>query len=537
MTAHPGRDSQPKFSPDGKTIAFISDREGSPQVFTIPLEGDAPRQLTFHTAGAALQEYMPAGNALIIKATRDHFWRHGERFFTVNSIDRAPETLLFDDYGDSGVLSPDGKKLLFTREGEGWWRKGYKGSRVAQVWLFDLDTKKFTKVLHEEFGCRWPLWKPDGKGFYYVGEHARGANLCAFDFAAKSSKVLTKFKEDSVVFPAISRDGSKIVFRHLFDLYAYRPSDGEIKKLDLWHTADRTAKRTETRVLNTASAASFTRDGLEIAFIAGGDLWVMDTELREPKRVTMTPDEDSEPLFTPDGQAIVFVQRYADQVNHGFGVMRVSRGDAKKYWWQNNAFDVAKIATLPERPSKLKLSPDGKRLGFIRGRGDLCVLDLATQKNQVIFADWSGPDFDWSPDGKWFVYSKEDEDFNRDIWIMASDGTGKSFNVSRHPFSESGPAWSPDGKMIAFIGRRASGDPGANVCLVALRPEDDEKTARDRKVEKALDKMKGRTPGKTISSCRRSGAGRHRFRAVAGARQAGLAGRWHGQHGLLVPRF
>jgi tricorn protease len=496
LTAHPGRDSQPKFAPDGKTIAFVSDREGSPQVFTIPHEGGAPRQRTFHTAGASLQEYTPDGKSLLIKATRDHFWRHGERFFTIDATDRSAEKLLFDDYGDAGDLSPDGKKLLFTREGEGWWRKGYKGSRVAQVWLYDLDAKSFTKVLHSEFGCRWPLWKPDGKGFYYVGEHARGSNLCAYDFASKATKALTKFKEDSVVFPGISRDGSLIVFRHLFDLYSFRPSSGEVKKLDLWHNTDRVAKRTEIRVLNTASAAAFTRDGLELAFIAGGDLWVMDTELREPKCVTLAPDENAEPLFTPDSQALLFIGAYDDRRGSNFAIYKATRGDAEKFWWQNRSFVVTPLFPFESRPSRLKLSPDGKRLAFVRGRGDLCVLDLRTEKTQVIFADWSGPDYDWSPDGKWFVYSKLDEDFNRDIWLIASDGKGKPFNVSRHPYSESDPVWSPDGKMIAFAGRRASGDPGANVCLVSLKPEDDEKTARDRKLEKALDKMKGRTPGK-----------------------------------------
>src|SRR5471032_2480229 len=51
LTAHPSRDSQPKFSPDGQKIAFISDREGSPQVFTVSVAGGIPRQLSFHTAG------------------------------------------------------------------------------------------------------------------------------------------------------------------------------------------------------------------------------------------------------------------------------------------------------------------------------------------------------------------------------------------------------------------------------------------------------------------------------------------------------
>src|SRR2546425_456333 len=83
---------------------------------------------------------------LLVKATRDNFWRHGERFFTVKTKERAAERLIFDDYGSDGTLSPDGKKLLFTREGEGWWRKGYKGSRVAQIWLYDLDKNTFSKI-------------------------------------------------------------------------------------------------------------------------------------------------------------------------------------------------------------------------------------------------------------------------------------------------------------------------------------------------------------------------------------------------------
>jgi len=58
--------------------------------------------------------------------------------------------------------------------------------------LYDLEAKSFTKVLHEERGCRWPLWKPDGKGFYYVGEHARGSNLFVCDFSAKFRKQLTQ---------------------------------------------------------------------------------------------------------------------------------------------------------------------------------------------------------------------------------------------------------------------------------------------------------------------------------------------------------
>ena len=516
LTTHPGKDSQPKFAPDGQEIAFISDREGSPQVFTVPVQGGTPRQITFHTAGYALQEYTADGN-LLVKATRDHFWRHGERFFTIVRQERAAEQMLFDDYGSDGALSPDGTKLLFTREGEQWWRKGYTGSRVAQVWLFDKKGGGFTKVLHEQHGSRWPMWKPDGQGFWFVAEHGRGSNLAAYDFTTKQATLLTKFPADSVVFPCVARDGSLIVFRHLFDLYSHYPGSGLIKKLDLWHNADRAVKKKDTRLLSTATAAAFSPDGLEIAFIAGGDLWVMDTELREPRQITKTAPEEKAPVFTPDGQAILFV---GPSGMNKHAIWKATRQNAKQFWWQNKSFALAKLVESDDVPSKLKLNPDGKKLAYVLGRGDLWIAELnsnadfaddaakkkegkgtsstaqaADQKPRRLFAGWNAPEFDWSPDGKWLVYAVYDNDFNRDVFLLPADGSGTPYNLSRHPFTESDPAWSPDGKMVAFAGRRSTGDPGANIAIVYLRHEDDEKTPRDRKLEKALEKMKGRTAG------------------------------------------
>lgn len=492
-TANPARDTHPRFSPNGKDLAFVSDREGAQHIYTMSVDGSAPKQLTFHSAGSLVQEWSSDGQSLLIKATRDHFWRHGERFFTISATDRSAERLLFDDYGADGVLSPDGKKLLFSREGEGWWRKGYKGARVSQIWLYDLADKSFTKVLHQEYGCRWPLWKPDGKGFYYVSENAKGSNLYSYDFGAKTQTQLTKFAQESVVFPCIARDGSKIVFRHLFDLYCYDTNGGAMKKLDIIHNADRIGRKSDTRILSTATQAAFTADGLEIAFIAGGDLWVMDTELREPRQITKTAEQEADPVFTPDGQTILFVAERGSS----FAILKATRANAKQFWWQNRDFNVNVVLEAETRPYKLKISPDGKKLTYVRERGDLCVTDLQTPEEVAIFRGWNAPDYDWSPDGKWLVYAQQDEDFNRDIYLIPADAKAKRkpFNVSRHPYAEHDPVFSPDGKMLAYAGRRASGDPGAHICIVYLNPEDDETTARDRKLQKAIDKMKVRTPG------------------------------------------
>src|SRR5262249_51628722 len=125
---------------------------------------------------------------------------------------------------------------------------------------------------------------------------------------------------------------------------------------------------------------------------------------------------------------------------------------------------------------------------------DLYVTEASGANPKKVLASFSPPEYDWSPDGNWLVYAVYDDDFNRDIWLIPVDGSRKPFNLSRHPFNDSDPVWSPDGKAIAFLGRREGTEMGLH--YVWLRAEDDEQSSRDRTIQKALDKInKGRNPG------------------------------------------
>jgi tricorn protease len=484
LTNHPARDREPAFSPDGKQIAFVSERGGSPQVHVMPAAGGTPWQLTCHTAGCSLQEWCPDGRRLFLSAARDHFWRHAERFFTVSAESRQAEPLLFDDYGQDGRLSPDGRQLLFTREGPPWWRKGYHSSQASQVWLYELDSKSFRRILDEDTGCRWPLWEADSKGFYYVGARSGSFNLWEHDLASGESRQLTRFTDDSVAFPCISRDGSTLVFRHLFDLYCYRPGKDESpRKIDIRHDSDPVKDRVERRVLRQASEAAFTADGLEIAFIAGGDLWVMDTELREPRSVTATAEEERHPVFSPDGQTLLFT---ADR-DARCDIWRAVRADKDKPWWRNSRCTLERLTDDGEVKNHLTFSPDGSRIAYLRARGDLWIADADGRNARKVIASWNESEYDWSPDGKWLVYAQSDSDFNRDVWIIAADGSRKPFNLSRHPYNDGNPVWSPDGRLIAFTGRRGLSE--VDIHYVWLRAEDDEKSGRERTLDKAMEKI------------------------------------------------
>jgi len=452
----------------------------------MPADGGKPEQRTYHTEGHTLQGWFPDGERFLTLATRDHFWRSAQRFFSISAKQRSAEKLLFDGYGSEGSLSPDGTALLFVREGERWWRKGYRGARAAQIWLYQLESGEFTEVLTLETGCRSPVWKPDGSGFYYCGSQGaeNGArNLFEYSFADQASRQLTHFDDDLVVTPCVSRDGSTVVFSRLFDLYrlAVRKQGSRPQKISI-HVDSDTSFRPETRrVLEQATAAAFTQDGLEVAFIAGGDLWVMDTELREPRQITVTPEFEAEPVFSRDGQTLFFIGWKDGQPD----IWKAERSETDKYWWQNSSFELSPLTGDNASESGLQLSPGGTELAFVRGRGDLWLLELKTGKSRRLIEGFLPPSFDFSPDGRWIVYAQSDNDFNSDIWIQSVDGQSEPVNISRHPDDESNPVWSPDGRIIAFTGRRA--DAEVDIYFVWLQKQDDEIGSRDRRLKKAIE--------------------------------------------------
>lgn len=478
LTRNPAVDRFPVFSPDGSQIAFLSGRDGTFQTYVMPSAGGSPQQVTFHSEGSTPQDWFPDGSRLLVRGSRENGDLLPYRFASVVATQRVAEKLLFDDAGDWGRISPDGSKMLFTRLGEDSYRRGYRGSKAAQIWSYDLAKGSFALVARMADGseCRWPLWKPDGKGIYFVREGKERGTFNLFEKALPDGKdkQLTFFKDFSVMFPAVSRDGSTVVFRNGFDFYRWQPGAEQPTKIVITTADDNGVVEKSRRMtydnataVDTTGSVDFTDDAKQIVFAGGANLWVMDTVVREPVRMTTGEGVlDNWALFGPGDKAVYFIRDEGHRAN----VFKATRGDDKLPWWRNEKFKVEQITNDERSRAKLQIAPRGGLMAWVEQPGTLWVSKLDGTEPHKLCTSPMDLDYDWSPDGKWIVAAVQDSDDNRDIWIHSTDGSREPYNLSRHPNWDGFPKWSPDGRVIAYAGRTYDND--IDLYYVWLREED-----------------------------------------------------------------
>ena len=484
LTSHLAEDTSPVFSPDGKSIAFVSSREGYYQVYVIGVEGGPAKRIGFHSEGYKVLDWYSDGKALLVSALRDHHGRSGQRLYKL-SLDRKAEEELFNAGVTGGVLSPDDNRILFTREGTGLYRKGYKGSQNSQIWLFDKKTESYVSPLKGEYACRSPMWSATGDSFYYVSNESGAFNIWQYTFAGAKKQQLTAYKDDGVIRPSIAKNGQYIVYRQKFDLYTLNTETLKRERIRIGVDRDVDFINKKTRSYKTSKDLDFSSDGLEVVFSSGNDLWVMDTILKEPVALTKTAVVERDVIFSKDNKAVYCIRDNGLKT----AIIKIEK-EKGKYWWQCRKFKETVLLESVERQESLKLSPDGKSLSFIRGNGQLIIFDLKTKKELLFLDSWNSPSYNWSPNSKWIAYAVEDNNYNNDIWLAPVDASRPPYNVSFHPDYDSSPTFSPDGKMLVFNTYRFGDE--SEVAYVHLTKLGEEDSARDRTLVKALEAMKKR---------------------------------------------
>ena len=499
LTIHPGDDSDPVPSPDGRTIVFRSDRAGAMRLFSMAVDGSDVHQLTTDSFDRSPLAITADGRALITRRATDRspFGPEAGRAFALPLGRKGAERMVLDAGLVDFVMAPSGTMALFVRGRIEPWRKGYRGSAAMQIWLADFgdgsgapaitrlssDRERFQNVSERD-----PMWSPDGTGYWFVSDPDGTAEVFWRALSGGAAKQVTHLgadgNDDGVLFPSVSRDGRRMVFQRGFDLLLLDVATGETRGLSLRARGDDLVEPVERRRVRGADDVAFTADGKQMAFVAGQDIYVMDRVLKDPVRVTNTIAVESSPLFGKDGKHLWFVSEEGGEVD----IWEATCPREDLMWWRAAplSLPLRKLTDDAAVESSLALSPSGDRLAYVKG-GDLYVMNTDGSDPRRVLSGWDAPAFDWSPDGKWICFSREDDDFNDDVWIVPLDGSRPPFNLSRHPDDDTRPLWSPDGARIAWTGVRDDGE--TDIFIVTLAKEADEQSSRDRKLEKAIEAM------------------------------------------------
>jgi Periplasmic protease len=478
LTTHPGQDTRPVWSPDGRQIAFASDREGSFDVFIMSAEGGAPTRLTNHSAAeyplAFRQNNSILFSANILRDALDSDFPSGrlEQVYEV-SVKGGRPTLFSSLTMEDLAIHPDGSKLLYhDKKGyEDPWRKHHVSSIARDIWLCELEGEKSYKKLTNFRGeDRNPVWTPDGKAYYYLSEQDGSFNLYKADFSASAPKKLTDFKKNPLRFLTSSQNG-QLCFGYDGEIYTMKEGE-QPRKLNVQIITDN--QENKLRYMNFANGARemmVSPNGKEVVFVVRGDVFVSSVEYGTTRRITNTPEQERSASFSPDGRSIVYAAERGGLWNVYQTVL--DRKEDKSFVYAQS-FKEEQLTNSQEACFQPLYSPDGKEVAFLEARTTLRVLNLAGREirtaldGQYNYSYSDGDQwYEWSPDSQWFLVKYIDVGGwnNTDVALVKADGSER-INLTESGYSDDSPKFTLGGKAMLWgsdrAGYRSHGSWGAH---------------------------------------------------------------------------
>ena len=483
LTVHQADDRYPVWSPDGEEIAFSSNRFENYDIYVMPSNGGMPKKITFFSGGDRMCDWTTDGKTILFTSNRDFYYQRMPVMYQVKRKDGGTPTKLVPAYVNNGKLSHDGKFIVYSRGRENWARKHYRGSSNADLWLYNLGKKEFLRLTEHIGNDYYPLLSPDDRTIYYVTDLGEDTfNLWQMDLDGNNKKQLTFHKTDGVRSPSISLNGNYIAYERGTDIWIYDVNQGKTEKIKIYAPSDEKNNLVENKTFtNQATEMAVSPDEKKAAFVVHGEIFVTrlkkDHSTGKTIRLTKTSAREKDIFWAPNSDTLVYV---SDR-NGSDDIFLLFSDDAKeKDLIQTMKIKEVQLTTGKESEFAPQFSPCGKKISYIKGLGDLNVMDGNGKNNKTILTGWSAPSYSWSPDGKWIAYSRQDNEFNADVFIMPAQG-GESINITQHPDYDENPVWSEDGKKLGFVSRRY-GDTN-DIWYVFLQKKDYEKTKEEWEIE------------------------------------------------------
>ncbi len=443
LSSPPGVEIFPKYSPDGKTIAYSANYDGNRDVYTVPSLGGVSSRLTFHGMSDRVVDWTPDGKSVLFASLRESEKERFNKFFTI-SAGGGPASVLPLAYAEYGSYSPDGKRIAVTIEtqiGRTW--KRYRGGNVADIFIFNLQdnsSEKLSKV--SDAGDEFPMWHKDN--IYFLSDRGpeNRMNLWQYNTATKAFTQLTKFADNDIHYPSLGP--SDIVFEQGGKMFLFNISSATYKEVRIDAITDgMSLKPRMEKVEDLISHVSIAPDGSRALMEARGDIFSVPAEFGFVKNLTHSQGvADRYPAWSPDGKSFA----YWSDASGEYELVLSENGNERKVTSLGAGFRYQPV-----------WSPDSKKLAFIDKALTVFVLDIASGTPHRIDKLLRGTHgtvenftVTWSADSRWLSWARDLDNYHSAIFLYDAQ-TQKTTQATSGYYNCTTPTFDPTGKYLFLL--------------------------------------------------------------------------------------
>ena len=442
LTSTQAIESNPHLSPDGKWVAFTSNRSGSSAVYVVSTKGGEAKRLTWHTSGNIARGWTTDGKHVLFASSRDAAPSRFNRLYTV-SVKGGPATKLFEQWANAGSYNSNGTKIVIDRMSR-WdveWRD-YRGGQNTPLIIVDLKTLQETLIPNNKTTDINPIWI--GDKIYFLSDRTHTSNIWSYNTKTKAVKQITKFKGTDV--KSLGGDKNNLIFEQNGYLHTLNIKTNRTKRLKITITGD--FPWTATKWVNVNSRVDFANvspNGKRVVMASRGDIFTAPIEFGDSRNITKSSGAaDRAPIWSPKGDQIAW---FSDANGKGYALHLTNQDGSAKT--EVISIGISKMAWEPQ------WSPDGKHIAFVDDDTRIRIVNLKSKEIKTI--DNAGTNLErgrmgitWSPDSNWLAYAKAGDNNFKQIKVYSLT-TNKSTTIT-DPFADSfSPAWDLDHKHLYFL--------------------------------------------------------------------------------------
>jgi tricorn protease len=442
LTSHVGDELFPKFSPDGKWIAFTGEYDGNPDVYVVSAEGGEPKRLTFHPSNDIVLGWTPDGKNILFRS--DRFSAPPGRYTKLFLVSPQGGTAkpLQVPRGDLTSFSPDGNKVAYietSQEFRTW--KRYRGGWNLPIAIFDLKKNTYEELPKSTGMDMFPMWH--GNAIYFISDRDGVMNLYSYDLGSKQTKKLTDYKEYDIKWPSLGPDA--IVYENGGLLFEYNISSGKTRNLPIVVRAEDTEARAEFKnVAQNIGGFAVSPSAARAVMEARGNIFTVPAEHGSIRTLTTEHSSIHElnPAWSPDGKWIAYLSDKTGE--YELYTRPQMSGEETRITTDGGIYRYGPV-----------WSPDSKKLLYWDKLHKLWYVSVENKKPVLVDEAGYGDitDGSWSPDSLWLAYSKPHRRGSNDVYLY-SLAAKKITGVSAGFYNDTNPVFDPSGKYLYFISSR-----------------------------------------------------------------------------------